>query len=457
MSDTDPEHRVEHASETSDGLLDTTRRKFLATGAASWASVALAGCGESQSTATTEETPSYVVTDEVIAGSEGIPEGASGFVKSGRPQQTFVPGMQAIFKIGVWDPETGDIVSDEALDEARVELDRDADIGLEFSRDNREWSGDWMIPDDAEPGTVGYDVVVSNGAQFTDVGIAADEIEIIDYEVPAAGNYVVTTSTYTTEGVGGGYVESCQPVHNFTPGMKVGFEVGIFDSSSGDPVGEGDVGGVVIQLQDGSTVELGAPALEEDEKLWRGTWEIPEDQEPGTITYEVQISESSSETVHIGADAYHAIEQDSFKVIEQAGGDGGEPNYVMTVEPYSTETTGGGFVQSCFPQHNFTPGMKVGFDVGIYDGDTSEMVGPDTIDQAVIEFENGDSIELSWTSDAEQPVWNNTYTVPEDTEAGPLTFQIVVTPAESGTFTSVTARTQHNVGQDSIQIVEPSS
>lgn len=468
MSETNPEDGIEETIEEDDAALSPTRRKLLATGAASWASVALAGCGsllggeDETPTATEQEVANYVVTDEVIAGSEGIPEGASGFLSSGRPQRTFVPGMQAIFKVGVWDPESGDIVSDEALEEARVDLDRDTEVGLEFSRDNREWSGDWMIPDDAETGTVGYDVVVSNGAQFTDVGIGEDELEIIEYEAPSPAKYVVTTGTYTTEDTGGGYVKSCTPQYNFTPGMMVGFEIGIFDSSSGDPIGGDNVGGVTIELQNGDTVELSPPEFDEDAehptKLWRGTWVIPEDMEPGTVTYEVQVAESDTEVTHIGADAYHAVEQDSFQVVEatETGGEE-EPNYVMVVEPYSTETTGGGFAQSCLPQHNYIPGMTVGFDVGIYDGDTSEMVGPDTIEEAAIEFQNGDSITLQWDTEAEQPLWNNTYTLPEDMETGTFTFEVVVTPADGGTFTSVTSRTQHSVGQDSIQVVEPQS
>lgn len=313
-------HQTEHAENTvgqnaSSSLLGTSRRKFMVAGSASWASISLAGCsdllGNGEEENGEEEVPHFVVTDEVIAGSEGIPEGASGFVTPGRPQRAFVPGMQAVFKIGVWDPETGDIVSDEALEEATVELDRDVTVNLEFLRGDREWSGDWMIPEDEEPGTVGYSIEVSNGAEFTGVGIATSELEVIEFEGPAA-NYVVTISTYSTETRAGGYVQSCLPQHNYTPGMKVGFDVAIYDGASGELVGPDAVDEAIIEFETDDSITL---EWSEEDGLWNETWMIPEDREPGTLTYEVLVS--ADRDVHVaGHRSHHSVAQDSIEVIE---------------------------------------------------------------------------------------------------------------------------------------------
>lgn len=452
MSDSNPEltDELETVSAPSDGILGTSRRKFLAAGTATWTSVALAGCGAfgGDGEDEEEETPRFVVTDEVVAGSEGIPEGASGFVTSGLPQRTFVPGMTAIFKVGVWDPETGDIVSDEALEEARVDLDREEEVGLEFSRDEREWSGDWAIPDDAETGTVGYDVVVSNGAEFTDVGVSASELEIIEFE-PAA-NYVVTTSTYSTEDAAGGYVQSCLPQHNFTPGMTVGFDIGIFDGGSGDLVGPDVVEEATIELETGDTLEL---EWDEDPQLWNATWTIPEGTEPGTVTYEVQVTNGAE--FHVaGARGKHSVEEDSIEVVEAAGGGGDGLDYVMTAGTYTTEEVGGGFTQSCQPLHNFTPGMKVGFEIGIFDANTGDPVGGDDVNGVIIELETGDTVELGAPAlEEDEKLWRGTWDIPSDMETGTYTYEVQVSD-DDGDGHLIGYDAYHAIGEESIRVIE---
>lgn len=454
MSDSDPETTVdlETDSASTDGILNTSRRKFLAAGTATWTSVALAGCGAfggDDSDGEEEETPRFVVTDEVLAGSDGIPEGASGFVTSGLPQRTFVPGMTAIFKIGVWDPETGDIVSDEALEEARVDLDRDVEVDLGFSRDEREWSGDWMIPAEAETGTVGYDVVVSNGAEFTNVGISESELEIIDFE-PAA-NYVVTTSTYSTEDTGGGYVQSCLPQHNFTPGMTVGFDIGIFDGGSGDLVGPDVVEEATIELETGDTLEL---EWDEDPQLWNATWTIPEGTDPGTLTYEIQVTNGAE--FHVaGARGKHSVEEDSIEIVEATGtGDGEGLDYVMTAGTYTTEEVGGGFTQSCQPLHNFTPGMKVGFEIGIFNADTGEPVGEADVNGVIVELETGVTVELGAPALGEdEKLWRGTWDIPSDQETGTITYEVQVSDGEDD-FHLIGYDAYHAIGEESIRVIE---
>ncbi|WP_418281713.1 hypothetical protein [Halorubrum sp. DTA98] len=288
---------------------DATRRKFMAAGAVSWASVTLAGCTALGDEEEDDGPTTFVVTDEIVVGAEGIPEGAGGLLREGVAQRLFVPGMEVIFKVGVWDRESNGIVSDEALDEVTIELDTGDSVDLEFYRDEREWSGSWRIPDDADPGTVGYTVEVTNGAQFTNVGVLESEFEIIEFTGVDAGasNYVVTDDTYSTDDKGNGWVQSCLPQHNFTPGMAVGFDIGIYDGSTGEPVGPDvvDEAIIVFEAGDPDTVEL---EWDEDGGVWNHTWYgIPEDYE-GTLTYEVQVTNDGN---------FHrvGVYQDSIEVI----------------------------------------------------------------------------------------------------------------------------------------------
>lgn len=419
--------------------LDSTRRRFMATGVATWASVSLAGClGDDNDDDDAEAVPNFVVTDEVIAGSDGIPEGASGFVSAGRQQRQFVPGMEAIFKIGVWDPESGDIVSDEALTEALVDLDRDVTVDLEFFRDDREWSGGWEIGEDEAPGTVGYDVQVSNAAEFTRVGIAESELDIIEFEPATAANYVVTEDTYATEDRGGGYVQSCLPQHNFTSDMAIGFDIGIYDGGSGEPVGPDVVDEAIINFETGDPDEIELE-WDDDGELWNYTWRgVPADFE-GTLTYEVQVT-NDGEFHNVG------VYTGSVEIIEaEEVGEDPTDAFVVTDDTYATEDRGGGWVQSCLPQHNFTPDMAVGFDIGIYDGRTGDPVGPDVVDEATLVFADGDpdQVSLEWDDDGEY--WNYTWRGIPDGYEGELTYEVQVT--NDGEF--------HNVGvyQESIQVI----
>lgn len=427
---------------TSPEVPDQSRRSFLVAGAASWASISLAGCtgliGEENEDGE-NEVPHFVVTDEVVAGSSGIPEGAEGFVTPGRPTSAFVPGMEAIFKVGVWDPETGDIVSDVALDEAFVDTDRGEEIDLVFARSDREWTGDWSIPEDESTGTVGYTVTVSNAAEFTNVGIADSEFEIVEFD-PVAANYVVTTDTYSTDEYGGGWVQSCLPQYNFTPEMAVGFDVGIYDGSSGEPVGSEVVDEAVVEFEEGDPDSLELEWDEEDE-LWNNVWRGIPDGYVGSLAYEVTVT-NDAEFHNVG------VYQGTIEIIEEPEvSDDPTAHYVVTDDTYATEDQADGFVQSCLPQHNFTPEMAVGFDIGIYDGRTGNPVGDDVVDEALLEFETGDpaTMELEW--DADDELWNNVWRGIPDDYTGTLMYEVQV--SNEGEY--------HRVGvyRDSIFVIEP--
>ena len=270
-----------------------SRRKFMVAGTATWASVALAGCagsaqddeddGEGE-----EEVANYVVTDDMIAGSEGIPEGTGGFASACAPQRTFVPGMQPVFQIGVWDPETGDAVGDDVVDEATAELDLDESIDLEWDDEDAYWGGSWIIPDDADTGTVGYVVEVTNEGEFTNVGVLESEFEIIELDNPGA-NFVVTDDVYAIDEPeeASGFVQSCTPQHTFTSDMEIGFAIGIYDGSNGEIVGDDVVDEAVIETETDDTIEL---EWDDEDEEWAAVWrDVPDDFE-GELTYEVQVT-----------------------------------------------------------------------------------------------------------------------------------------------------------------------
>lgn len=430
MSKNDPDSQRDSPAKNK-GLLGTTRRKFFVSSSATWASVSLAGClGNDDGGSEEEETTYYVVTDEVVAGSDGIPEGAGNLVSQGRGQRAFVPGMQAVFKVGIWEPETGDIVSDNTITEATVSLDSGEEIDLEFASTDREWSGTWEIPEDQEPGTVGYEIQVSNGAEFTEVGVAQNEVEIIEFD-PDLANYVVTIDTVIHEDQAGGWVQSCLPQHNYTANQAVGFHVGIYDGSNGEIVGPDVVDGASIAFNNIEADPLELSWSEED-GYWSATWRgIPEGY-TGTVEFEVQVTNEEEEFYNVG------VESGTIEVIEEPDVGEQADRYVVTADPVSitdrAPETGGGYVQSCLPQHNFTTDMAIGFHIGIYDSATGEMVGSDTIDEATISFtftpSGSDSSEdlgtetLAWDSEAGE--WGYTWRGSPD-EPGTVEYQIQLT------------------------------
>lgn len=307
------------------------RRRSVLAGTAGWASVTLAGCaGEEEPTEqpteeptdepTEEPTPepeNYVVTDDVIAGSAGVPEGAGGFAQACSPQRQFIPGMQPVFDIGVWDPTTGDAVGPDTIDSATVEIDGGPTIELAWAEEDSYWGGSWPIPEDQEPGTYSYEVQVTNSGEYRNVGLLENEIEIIEWDDPR--NYIVTDDLYSgSAGVpeDAQFVSACGPSRAFLPGMMVGFDIGVYDSTTGEPVGptdfeyEGVVPGlesVTLTIEDrgiekelawsggeGEHSELG------EDLYWNNVWHIPEDAEPGTVSYSIDITNEDEDFIQVG-------------------------------------------------------------------------------------------------------------------------------------------------------------
>lgn len=328
-----------------------SRRKFVAGSAAAWASVMAAGCSAlspSEETDTAAPTPTdiptdtpkdtptetgtpepqpenFVVTDEVITGAGYVPPGYDGFVTSCAPSRTFVPGMQPVFKIGIFDPATGDILTNDTLDSVAVNIDGGPSVEAAWAGDDEEhpaeeWSASWVIPEETQPGPLTYTVEVSGGsedANFRDVGILKNSITVIEYNDPR--NYIVTDELYAgSAGVpeDNPFVTGCMPQRQFAPGMMVGFDIGIYEGRTGNPVGppdfemEGVVQGVesatlTIEGQ-GVTKELVWQGTEGEHRergedlFWNCVWHIPQDVEPGTYSYTVDVKSSVSTSV-VGA------------------------------------------------------------------------------------------------------------------------------------------------------------
>ena len=314
---------------------NTTRRRLLASGAAAWATV-LAGCagggdgGDTPTDTETESDPdpnpdstespqpeSYVVTAETGTGSEGVP-GSAQFVSACSATRRFVPGMQAIFYVGVYDPDTGEQLTDEDLDAVNVNVGGET-VELAWAGDDeenpaQEWAGSWMGPEGTETGSLSYTVEVTNGdANYRNVGILENSIEIIEYDDPS--NYVVTTNTYwngTPVESANGFVGGCAPERQFSQEMDVTFVIGIYDSVTGELVGSDTLDSVTVESADGSfePVELSWQSETEDQTAqWNGTLET-ENLAPETYGYEVVVSDPGRDTQSVG------IAQAQFSIIE---------------------------------------------------------------------------------------------------------------------------------------------
>lgn len=323
----------------------STRRKFLVTGAAVWATATVAGCSGTQGantttepaatteTTTAQQTPespkNYVVTDDMAAGSEGIPEGAS-FVSACSPTRKFVPGMHAIWHVGVYDPETGNQLSNDTIDSMRVEFtNRDWEpaeltwAGDDEDHPSEEWNGSTTIPQGAETGTVQYKLTVSNGdAEYRHVGILANEFEVISYDDPVT--YVVSNYTYavSSPAQSNGFVSACGPEWQYMPGMKVAFAANIFDAKTGKEPGPDRIDEVKVRFPDGNRpdksgtdvfqplpLEWQGDAGEHAEAVWESSLDLPEDAATGTYTYEIAISSDADQVFDVG------IAEDTFTVI----------------------------------------------------------------------------------------------------------------------------------------------
>ena len=325
--------------ETDDGKLpgaNTTRRKLMAAGAASWATVGLAGCSGNGDTTTEEpgttaspQPSDLVVTEDMVTGSDGIPATA-GFVSACAPTRTFSPGMHAIWDVGIYEPDSGEVADPELVESVQISMSSSdvsaADgetVEITWAGDDEEnphqyWNGAWTIPEDVATGTVEYEVEVSTtGPETNLVGVAGNSFDIIEFQ----DNWVISSYTYAVSGgpdSTGGFVSSCSPEWQFAPGMKVVINANIFDPTAkgtedpDDPSVAGDdprepgpenFESVTLsfpndEFEDMEMEWLG-DAEEHAERVWETVVQLADDQEPGVYKYEItaETAEGAAENV----------------------------------------------------------------------------------------------------------------------------------------------------------------
>jgi len=352
----------------------TTRRRLLAGSAATWATASVAGCGgngdgdtttagpgpgptatptdtEAEPTATPEPQPeNFVVTTETWAGGEGVPA-SIGFMSACATTNTFVPGMQVVFFVGVFDPATGDRLGSDTLDGVSVnvgggmetvDLSWSDEHGHATEAEGNNWVGSWMIPEDMDPQSLSYTIEVSGGdGNFANVGVLTDNIEVVAFDDPT--NLVVDTETrwngHPAPEYTNGFVGACAPERHYSSEMDVTFVVGVYDSSNGQLVGadglyqelaEPDDDGLLVEDEtspyndgiDGVTVSSPDGAFDDIELEWTDAADDPnglprwfatletEDLDPGTYSYEVQVTDDTSGQFETG------LASDTFTIVE---------------------------------------------------------------------------------------------------------------------------------------------
>jgi hypothetical protein len=177
-----------------------TRRRLVASGAATWATVSIAGCnyitdpGVDEPTVTTETTttddPSASTdTSEDTGGSTDAPDGTETPASPDTPTETtdeeeeetttttsscasigrFARGMEVGLHVGIYDPETGDPLGADAIESVTIEFP-DADYGpVELNwegpheaYDRDTWGSKIETDGETEPGTYEYEVDVES-------------------------------------------------------------------------------------------------------------------------------------------------------------------------------------------------------------------------------------------------------------------------------------------------------
>ncbi|MEF8757209.1 MAG: hypothetical protein V5A33_03120 [Halobacteriales archaeon] len=186
-----------------------TRRRLVASGAATWATVSLAGCNyitDPYSPEEDSEPTTTVTTQTSTTDSPGTPGGTTDGAPSGTestPTETttappttttacanidrFAPGMDVGIHVGVYDSQTGSFLGEEAIDSVTIEFP-EADFGPidlswkgpheKFSTNG--WGGKITTSSDTDPGTYRYYVSVeANEASEVADETVTDQFRIV--------------------------------------------------------------------------------------------------------------------------------------------------------------------------------------------------------------------------------------------------------------------------------------
>lgn len=108
--------------------------------------------------------------------------------------------------------------------------------------------------------------------------------------------------------------------------------------------------------------------------------------------------------------------------------------------PTTTEEGDGG--DECASIRRFAAGMEVGLHVEIFDDDTGEFLGDETVEGVTIEFPDADygPVNLNWEGDHEafsETTWGGKIVTSEDADSGTYRYEINVDKGEGETETLV--------------------
>jgi hypothetical protein len=128
--------------------------------------------------------------------------------------------------------------------------------------------------------------------------------------------------------------------------------------------------------------------------------------------------------------------------VDDGNGDDGTPSdTTVTTETTSTDDPGSGdgdssTTTSCNSISRFTPGMEIGFVVGVYDSSTGTFLGEDMIESVEVAFPDADfdPIELAWNGAHEQFAttgWGGLLPTDAEADAGTYNYEVHVEPKES--------------------------
>ncbi|MFB6085926.1 MAG: hypothetical protein ABEJ84_03840 [Halodesulfurarchaeum sp.] len=122
-------------------------------------------------------------------------------------------------------------------------------------------------------------------------------------------------------------------------------------------------------------------------------------------------------------------------------GEGTPSDTTVTTETTTTEDPGDGgggssTTTSCNSMNRFTPGMEIGFVVGVYDSATGSFLGEDVIESVEVVFPEADfdPIELAWTGAHEQFAtvgWGGSLPTDVSTDSGTYDYEVRVEPKAS--------------------------
>ncbi|MFB6110237.1 MAG: hypothetical protein ABEJ60_05110 [Halodesulfurarchaeum sp.] len=292
----------------------------MAAGAATWVTASVAGCAgnggntTTQQTTTAKQPETYVVTDEMATG------GAFGisFASSCSPTRLFAPGMEAIWEINVYDPDTGKQLTDEDLSAVKVNIDNGPTVTTKWAGDDKEhpapyWEGSWNIPKDAKTGKWTYTIEVQKktDANFISVGEATGSFTVQKDEMP---NFYVSTETYWNGGPDAvpegtnGFVGTCAPEREFFPSMDPTFFVQIYATETGKLVGAKNEKNSKVKAVSDTTVKNVTVRFPNTDKFsdldmtwvpgtaehstphWKATLSEPKTLPTGTYKYEIDIA-----------------------------------------------------------------------------------------------------------------------------------------------------------------------